>query len=282
MERIPVLMSYAYIKEDVIELLADPEVHKYFDILIDSGAYTTFKSGKSIDIDKYINFIDNLPFPVTGYFTLDSIGNPELTRKNYDLIRREGLDPIPVFTRRDKPKDFEYYYETAGYVGIGGIAGTQGCRDHLINLYESGLLTNKKVHWLGFIQHDFLLHYKPFSCDTTSWLKGMRFACGWYYANRRYRTFTKSNFKDHELKVFCARYGFDSYILGKESSWRRLNSISPFCQVLQFYAAYEYLLMLKKRVGVKLYLSISDYTINVHLRMMLENYNNFWRNYNEQ
>lgn len=275
MEKIPVLFSYAYVKPGMMALLTKPEVHKNFDIVVDSGAFTAFKSGKVITLDEYIKFIRELPFPVERYFTLDSIGNVETTLKNYDILCKEGLEPIPIFTRGDTKRNFDYYYASRGLVGIGGIAGTNGCKDYLIDLYETGIITGKKVHWLGFHIHDFLLHYKPFSCDTSSWASGSRFARGWYYYNRKYRIFTKDDYKSIELKMFCEKYGLDSYRLSKEEAWRRRDGNQSFVQVIQLYAALDYIKNMRERIGTKIYMSISDFTIESNIEMMLEHIDNF-------
>lgn len=279
--KIPVLFSYAYVKPKMMELLSQKSVYENFDIVVDSGAFTAFKTGRTIDIGEYIKFITELPFPVKHYFTLDSIGNTDVTRKNYDILCKEGLEPIPIFTRGDTRSNFEYYHESRGLVGIGGIAGTHGNKDYLIDLYNSGMLKDKNVHWLGFIIHDFLLHYKPYSCDTSSWTTGSRFARGWYYYNRKYRTFTKENAKSLELKLFCQKYGFDSYELVKESAWRRKDNQPAFCQILQLYAALDYLYIIKKRINTEIYLSISDFTIETNIKMMLNHIDNFRRSCDE-
>jgi hypothetical protein len=70
-------MAFPYIKPDVLRFFQ--ERRNELRILIDSGAFTAWKSGKTISVDDYCKFIESLPVKPWRYFTLDVVGDPKGT-----------------------------------------------------------------------------------------------------------------------------------------------------------------------------------------------------------
>jgi|WetSurMetagenome_2_1015567.scaffolds.fasta_scaffold49561_4 hypothetical protein len=167
--KLNILIAYPYLKKE--ELLFLKKNSKHINILIDSGAFTAWKQGLKITTDEYADFIESLPFTPWGYFTLDKIGDPEGSYINYKELKKRKLNPIPIFTRGEKLEMLEQYYKESDFIAIGGLVGTKGNRGFVNGIMKE--IKNRKVHWLGFTSQDFLLNYKPYSCDSSGWASGL-------------------------------------------------------------------------------------------------------------
>lgn len=142
--------------------------------VLDSGAFTAWKSGQSIELYEYCNFIKSLPFKPWRYFALDVIGNPHATMQNYKNMLKENLNPIPVFTRGEDPRVLNEYYKTSDVVGIGGLVGTEGNKGFVKGIMK--MAAGRKVHLLGFTSLPFLKALRPYMADSSSWLSSLRYA----------------------------------------------------------------------------------------------------------
>jgi hypothetical protein len=69
--KVPILASYAYLRETdpdrVRQLVADPRI----EFLLDSGAFTAFNVGKAIDLQDYIAWVHAWKSHLFGYMALD-------------------------------------------------------------------------------------------------------------------------------------------------------------------------------------------------------------------
>lgn len=171
-EFLNLLVAYPYAKPDIIDHVHRHEMQIRF--VLDSGAFTAWKSGKPIQLDDYCRFIEGLPFRPWRYFTLDVIGDAHGTQKNYETMLSRGFKPVPIFTRGEDPAVLDLYYKTSDVVGIGGLVGTQGNKGFVKGIMK--LVGSRKVHWLGFTNLPFLKFYRPYMADSSSWEMGARFA----------------------------------------------------------------------------------------------------------
>jgi hypothetical protein len=262
-------------KQSLIEQLNE-HVDK-FNVILDSGAFTAFNTGRTIALDEYIAFIKDMPFKVEFYFTLDSIGNPIQTERNLDKLRADGFHPVPVFTRGQTKEDY-LRYAKGGLVGIGGIAGTNDNFVYLRELYDKGILGPcDKVHWLGFWDRDFVLHYRPFSCDTQSWMSAARFARGWIYENRRLVSFDRNSYDSPAVVRYCARWGIDHRELRLDKNWRWDKRKAGLSQVIQALAAIEYVKMIRRKLGTTIYLACSGNQANQEVDILLNCLTNYMK-----
>jgi len=170
MQKLNILIAYPYMKPDTISFLNDNKDHIRF--LLDSGAFTAWKANKTISLDEYCNFIERLPFKPWRYFNLDVVGNPEASYGNYETMLNRGLNPIPVFTRGEDIRMIDEYYKTSDVIAIGGLVGTEKNTGFLKGIMNK--IGNRKVHWLGFVRHNFVNNYKPYMCDASSWSHASR------------------------------------------------------------------------------------------------------------
>jgi hypothetical protein len=228
MNQVNILVAYPYLKKDVIEAIGEnlPKVR----LLVDSGAFTAWKAGKIISVDDYCKFIEGLPFFPWRYFTLDVIGNAEKTLRNYQIMLNRGFKPIPIFTRGEHPSIIEEYYKTSDVVGIGGLVGTQGNKGFIKGIMK--VIGDRKVHWLGFNEANFIAHYRPFMCDSSSWSSSFRYASAKVYDRAgRWIPFTKKDFAekpDQVLLDLIRDHDVDPLRLAKNMEWSNGNREKEF------------------------------------------------------
>lgn len=138
-------------------------------LLLDSGAFSAWKKGKSIDIYKYIEYIKKNDIKI--YFNLDVVGDVEKTNENQKIMEDNGLSPIPVF---HYGSDFRYLKclidRGYTYIGLGGTVGLSvNKRIEFFNkCFE--LYPNIKFHGLGVSSKHLIDMYKWGSVDSTTWL----------------------------------------------------------------------------------------------------------------
>ena len=62
----------------------------------DSGAYSAMSLGKPVDLDQFAEWAErNRPY-LAWTASLDAIGDPDRTWKNYRYLTRNGLDVVPT------------------------------------------------------------------------------------------------------------------------------------------------------------------------------------------
>lgn len=168
-----ILVAFPYFKKSTVDLLRKTPKENYR-LIVDSGAFTAWNTGRSINLDDYCRFLDSMDELQPFYAVqLDVFGDPEGTWKNYLTMKSRGYNVMPVFTRGDTLDRLEEMYSLTDYIMFGGI--TTGGKN--INYVKWFMEKNKgrKVHWLGFCNMDFVKFFKPFSIDSSSWASGARF-----------------------------------------------------------------------------------------------------------
>lgn len=159
-------------------------------ICLDSGAFSAWKKGTSIDIDEYIVYIKRNLHLLDTYINLDVIpGIPnekrtqkqveESARKSRDnllYMKKQGLSPIPVYHWGEDPKWLRLLLEDKEpYVAI-GVPGVS--RQALIPWLDRvfTILTDNegkpltKVHGLGVFKPGLMFRFPWYSVDATSWI----------------------------------------------------------------------------------------------------------------
>tara|TARA_R110000803_G_scaffold51337_1_gene106192 strand:- start:7189 stop:7965 length:777 start_codon:yes stop_codon:yes gene_type:complete len=164
------------------------------DLIIDSGAFTAYKTGRVIKLSEYIDFINSCPFKMKHYANLDVIGDADASMENYEIMLREGLSPVPVFTRGAPVKHLEKYFESSEVVAVGGIKSMKNTEGFLHEVMKQA--DGRKIHWLGYGKGEMLAKYKPYSCDTSSWLSGLRYGSMSVYLGKGvFKSFSSRNAK---------------------------------------------------------------------------------------
>lgn len=257
------LIAYPYLTPGAQRAIAAADGIR---VLVDSGAFTAFKSGKAIQLDSYCRFIEKLPFKPWRYFTLDVIGNPDLTVKNYETMLARGFNPIPVFTRGESASVLEDYYKTSDVVGVGGLVKAKKSKEFIRAVMQT--VKDRKVHWLGFTKSSFIKTYKPYSVDCSSWIVGQKYGVlPLYFGGGKMRTVTRDLLKsdDPRLRQVLARYNVSDYALRLEKNWRGKDNLA------RAIGAQSYILYsrdLEKNLGTKLFCATTDAYVEYLLKVM--------------
>lgn len=224
MSKLSILIAYPYFTQKHADFLRNQPRDNYR-LIIDSGAFTAWNSGHSISLDDYCRFLDSIehlrPFNAVQ---LDVFGEPEATYQNLLEMRRRGYDVMPVFTRGDTLERLNEFYEMTNYIMFGGIViGGQNQN------YVKWFLENNRgrmAHWLGFVDMDFIKHYRPESVDSSSWNSGARYGnLSLYVGGGKIKNFNKNEFRTRpsdELLRIASANGLkpaEVFALSKALSW---------------------------------------------------------------
>ena len=154
-------------------------------LFIDCGAYTAFTQGVVIDIDTYVNYINQIIDYVDIVASLDIIGDGVTTdtdKKTYEnyLYLKEHIKCkeklLPTFHQGDKIEYLIKYLEDTdiNYIALGGLVGS--ARKELCGFFDNcyRVITSKrpdiKVHAFGMTSKPILAQYPFSSADSTGWI----------------------------------------------------------------------------------------------------------------
>ena len=148
------------------------------DLFLDSGAFSAFTQGVSIDIQEYIAFIHENKGNLSVYANLDVIGSPEGTWKNQKIMERAGLNPLPCFHYGEDFKWLRRYLDQGyEYIALGGMVpiSTPNLLVWLDQVFGNFICDEKgmpkiKVHGFGLTSFRLMLRYPWYSVDSTSWV----------------------------------------------------------------------------------------------------------------
>lgn len=168
-------------------------------LLIDSGAFSVAHSGKQIDVDTYIKYIndnddkatlwvqlDDIPYPIVNtetvsrssekswenyLYMVDKIKSPEKLLalhhcgESYDCLRRMLNTPIDALDGHPCP-----------YIGVAGRHGITSKQlmyyfDDVFKIIKESNNPNVHVHAFGMTVFHLLEMFPFYSADSTSWLK---------------------------------------------------------------------------------------------------------------
>lgn len=165
-----VLVSYWYFKNKPMKEFCD-EIGYKPNILLDSGAYSAFTKGKTVNLLDYMRYItDNSPF-LESYISLDVITDSQLSVAFYDVMRMKGFDPLPVYHYGEDQRILDHYLA----VGARRIAlgGTVPIKNKSLIAYWCKELHSRHsdidFHLLGSTSKVVLESASVRSCDASSW-----------------------------------------------------------------------------------------------------------------
>lgn len=220
--KLNILVAYPYMKKATIEELI---IHQgKINFLLDSGAFTAWRSGNPIKLDDYCKFLDQLPIKPWKYFALDVIGDHKETMENYKEMLKRGYNPIPVFTPSQNFDDIDEYYTTSDIIGCGGLVDKYRTRGivHLNNVMKK--VRGRPIHLLGFTSLKYLKHFRPYSCDSSSWASALRYASlNLYDKNGKFINCSKQDFikqPSPDILRLLREYKVDYNELAKVENWK--------------------------------------------------------------
>ena len=172
-ECLSVLISYAYVSEETVELLITFR-HMMFKIIFDSGAWS-FVSGvaNKLSLNGLIGYLQTNGFRFQIYFNFDT----DFTDDGFDhnianQIKMEdaGLNPVPV-VHNLFDGEIDYYVNSGkyNYIALGSRQTTNFDDLHYAVYRIKNANPEIKIHWFGGSRFDWLCRLPIASCDTTSW-----------------------------------------------------------------------------------------------------------------
>ena len=163
-------------------------------LFVDSGAFSVHHNNKTVDIDHYIEYVNNAPntnwfaqLDVIPYPLLDAVTVANSCKKsweNYLYMQPRLKNPfkvLPVYHFGEPPEallqlvNHKIAGEQIPYIGIGGRHGVSTKKqeeyfERVFKLIERSSNPNVKVHVFGMTILDTLKKFPFHSADSTSWL----------------------------------------------------------------------------------------------------------------
>lgn len=147
-------------------------------VFLDSGAFSAYSQGVTIDIGRYCDYIhrnaDIIEFPSV----LDAIGDYRETWRNQAEMERRGVNPLPCFHYGEPEEVLEYYIANYDYITIGGMVpiSTPQLKIWLDRIWADYLThpdgTPKvKVHGFGLTSLPLMFRYPWYSVDSSTWVQ---------------------------------------------------------------------------------------------------------------
>lgn len=174
-----ILQSFYY-ADEFTEKVIIPRCKRF---LLDSGAFTFFSRGGTVDwndyVKRYAGFINQNK--IDRFFELDIdvlVGYEKVLDVRHRIEELTGKPVIPVW---HKSRGIDKYYkmcEQYDYVAIGGIVSKEIKRNEYRVFPKLILEAHKRgamVHGLGFTNLKGMEIYKFDSVDSTTWTCGTRF-----------------------------------------------------------------------------------------------------------
>jgi hypothetical protein len=164
-------------------------------VMIDSGAFTAWSTGRPIALEEYAEWI--LRFKAKWedrlaslhFISLDVIGDQRASWKNQAILEDHyGLDTIPVLHHDATRADLDRAFGSYDFICVGGgvplmkqKAKLQAWFDRVFHRAlqvreERGYMP--RVHLLGVTRRPLLERYPIFSSDSSSWTAPLRFGQG--------------------------------------------------------------------------------------------------------
>jgi hypothetical protein len=251
-----ILVSHPYITNGGLTTLAKHQ--KIVRLFIDSGAFTNWQQGRETSVEEYMDFLEGLPIKPWKYFVLDKVGDAKVTRDNYRRMLDRGLDPIPIFTRGTALSELDELYKTSNLVGAGVGVGSNNYRGYLKHVIDHN--RGRPLHWLGVTNPGMVGTFKPFSCDSSSWVTGGRYgSIKVYLGCGRLANYTRTNAIDKPpnptIWKSIRTYGFNPKDLQQEDNWRGGSSMA---RILGCQSWVRYALDVRKRFGTELFLACTE------------------------
>ena len=169
------LESYHYIKaERSVRKIREDGIK----VFLDSGAFSAFSLGATIDIGAYADYIKTNIDIIDHASVLDAIGDPVGTFHNQKELERLGCEVLPCY-HYGEPEDLcEYYVRNYEYITLGGMVPIPNSKlepwlDHIWDtvLTDKDGYARTKVHGFGQTSSRLMVKYPWYSVDSSSWVQ---------------------------------------------------------------------------------------------------------------
>lgn len=196
------------------------------DLILDSGAFSSFTLGVGIDIKEYANFVSKNKHLITRSANLDVIGDPEASYRNWLYLRERGCNPLAVIHYGADRKWFDIYLKEhkVDYLALGGLVPYSRARKKLKGWLDYSFSEIRpyfpvKTHLFGITSNWVLKRYPIYSCDSTGWLyagkrgRVLEFSGKGVVAHRNTDIISKvSDYRKNNIKSGLAYREFERYL----------------------------------------------------------------------
>lgn len=166
------LLSYYYFKHKSMKEIIESLGYKP-NIMLDSGAYSAYNSGKAINIFEYMDYIRENESHLECYMASDVMKNGEETFENFVFMKESGLNPVPIFHYKTDEIWLEKYYELGErFVALGSTVPEP--RKYLVRMWINELAVrfhDLSFHVLGTSRREIIDYCDVWSCDSTGWIR---------------------------------------------------------------------------------------------------------------
>jgi len=138
------------------------ETHPDGTIMLDSGAFTALMRNETIDIEAYAKFCNEVKEWITYFVNLDVIGDGEASKVNYDYLRDQGIESLPVYHIGEDIKYLKYYLSRSNHIGLGGLvpyARDQRKLENFLTRTLELIPKDKQVHMFGITTPSILMRF---------------------------------------------------------------------------------------------------------------------------
>lgn len=166
-------------------------------LFVDSGAFTAYTKGISVNVDEYISYINSISEYLTIFAQVDTIPGqfnkpktleevlaaPAKSWENYLYMRDRVKEPdklVPIFHQGEDYKWLRNMLEWTDndgkhipYIGISpaiDVPGMESFLDKSFEIISESSNPNVKTHAFGMTRLQLLEIYPYYSADSTSWL----------------------------------------------------------------------------------------------------------------
>ena len=168
-----VLESYHYVKNETYLKQVRADGRRFF---LDSGAFSAFTQGATIDLNKYCDYIHRNADVIIMPSVLDAIGDPDGTWRNQVAMEAQGVHPLPCYHYGEPTEVVDWYASRYEYITIGGMVPIPNSqlRIWLDRIWEEHLTDSEgkpkcKVHGFGLTSPELMSRYPWHSVDSSTW-----------------------------------------------------------------------------------------------------------------
>lgn len=171
-------------------------------VMGDSGAYTASSQGKPIAYTDYVAWCRRWGHLFTCYPALDVIGDPATTWHNYQRMRRDELEPVPVY-HYGSPLDWLRRYLDAGerLIALGGMVGEHSpdLKAWLVTCFQLAAPYRAAFHGFGRTRMEDLADFPWYSVDSSVVGSACRFGNVYLFDDRSHRMLTLHRWQPRSL-----------------------------------------------------------------------------------
>lgn len=166
-----ILVSYHYFKNRNLSEFIEQIGYKP-EIMLDSGAYSSYTKGKNIALLDYMAYIERNKDYITSYISLDAIGDSDITFAYYEIMKMKGFNPIPVYHYGSNQDYLERYVELGERIIALGATVFIKDKNEVATWIKFIKMQYQDIdfHLLGSSSKKIIDHCDIHSCDSSTWI----------------------------------------------------------------------------------------------------------------